>query len=163
MDVKRPENAAILLSTRPLARPAFYAIIASNTLAITLPWIELLAALALLVGYRTRAGAIITASLMGLFVFVVAAALARGLDIECGCFGTADASRVGTAKLQRDGMFGGVMAQQPGAWPVDDRRCRHHLGIEQRATAHQPVEIAAMPVGPFHHRGDGKPGGQAVW
>jgi hypothetical protein len=36
---------------------------------------------------------------MGLFVFVVAAAVARGLDIECGCFGTSDASRVGTAKL----------------------------------------------------------------
>jgi uncharacterized membrane protein YphA (DoxX/SURF4 family) len=70
-----------------------------NTLAITLPWIELLAALALLLRYRPRAGAVITAGLMGLFVFVVAAAIARGLDIECGCFGTSDASRVGTAKL----------------------------------------------------------------
>lgn len=70
-----------------------------NTLAITLPWIELVAALALLLRYRPRAGAVLTAGLMGLFVFVVAAALARGLDIECGCFGTSDASRVGTAKL----------------------------------------------------------------
>jgi len=70
-----------------------------NTLAITLPWIELVAALALLLRFRPRAGAVITAGLMGLFVFVVAAAVARGLDIECGCFGTADASRVGTAKL----------------------------------------------------------------
>ena len=70
-----------------------------NTLAITLPWIELVAALALLLRFRPRAGAVITAALMGLFVFVVAAAVARGLDIECGCFGTADASHVGTAKL----------------------------------------------------------------
>lgn len=70
-----------------------------NTLAITLPWIELVAALALLLRFRPRAGAVITFALMGLFVFVVAAALARGIDIECGCFGTADASRVGTAKL----------------------------------------------------------------
>jgi uncharacterized membrane protein YphA (DoxX/SURF4 family) len=70
-----------------------------NTLAITLPWIELVAALALLLRFRPRAGAVITAGLMGLFVFVVAAAVARGLDIECGCFGTSDASRVGTAKL----------------------------------------------------------------
>ncbi|MGH7730790.1 MAG: MauE/DoxX family redox-associated membrane protein [Candidatus Eiseniibacteriota bacterium] len=70
-----------------------------NLLAITLPWVELLAALALLLRYRPRAGAVVTAGLMGLFVFVVAAAVARGLDIECGCFGTADASRVGTAKL----------------------------------------------------------------
>lgn len=70
-----------------------------NTLAITLPWIELVAALALLLRFRPRAGAVITAGLMVLFVFVVAAAVARGLDIECGCFGTSDASRVGTAKL----------------------------------------------------------------
>ena len=70
-----------------------------NLLAITLPWVELLAALSLLLRVRPRAGAVVTAGLMGVFVFVVAAAVARGLDIECGCFGTADASRVGTSKL----------------------------------------------------------------
>ena len=70
-----------------------------NLLAITLPWIELVAALALLLRFRPRAGAVITFGLMGLFVFVVAAAFARGIDIECGCFGTSDASRVGVAKL----------------------------------------------------------------
>ena len=70
-----------------------------NLLAMTLPWIELTAAIAILFSYRPRAGSLVIAGLMGLFVFVVAAALARGLDIECGCFGTADASRVGIAKL----------------------------------------------------------------
>lgn len=70
-----------------------------NLMAITLPWIELLAALSLLLRYRPRAGAVVTAGLMGVFVFVVVAAVARRLDIECGCFGTADASRVGTSKL----------------------------------------------------------------
>jgi len=70
-----------------------------NLFAITLPWIELVAALALLLRFRPRAGAVVIAGLMGLFVFVVASAVARGIDIECGCFGTADGSRVGTAKL----------------------------------------------------------------
>ncbi len=70
-----------------------------NLLAITLPWIELLLALAILIGVQPRAGAAVAAGLMGLFVAVVAVAVARGLDIECGCFGTADASRVGVAKL----------------------------------------------------------------
>jgi putative oxidoreductase len=70
-----------------------------NLLAITLPWVELMAALALLLRYRPRAGAVICAALMGVFLFAVGAAVARGLDIECGCFGTSDASRVGTAKL----------------------------------------------------------------
>jgi uncharacterized membrane protein YphA (DoxX/SURF4 family) len=87
----------------PFARQIFYFRMLppglENLMAITLPWVELLAALSLLLRYRPRAGAVVTAGLMVLFVFVVAAALARGLDIECGCFGTADASRVGTAKL----------------------------------------------------------------
>ena len=70
-----------------------------NLMAMTLPWIELVAALAVLFRVRPRAGSMVIAGFMGLFVFVVAAALARGLDIECGCFGTADASRVGSTKL----------------------------------------------------------------
>jgi putative oxidoreductase len=70
-----------------------------NLMAIALPWIELLAALAILLRLRPRAGSVVVAGLMGLFVAVVAAAVLRGLDIECGCFGTADASRVGVAKL----------------------------------------------------------------
>jgi uncharacterized membrane protein YphA (DoxX/SURF4 family) len=70
-----------------------------NTVAIMLPWIELVAALSLLMRAHPRSGALVTAGLMALFVAVVAAALARGLDIECGCFGTSDASRVGATKL----------------------------------------------------------------
>jgi len=70
-----------------------------NTVAIMLPWIELIAALSLLLRAHPRSGAIVAAGLMVLFVIVVAAALARGLDIECGCFGPSDASRVGAAKL----------------------------------------------------------------
>jgi putative oxidoreductase len=70
-----------------------------NLVAVTLPWIELLAALAILLRLSPRAGSVVVAGLMGLFVVVVAAAVVRGLDIECGCFGTADASRVGFAKL----------------------------------------------------------------
>jgi len=70
-----------------------------NLLAITLPWIELVLALAILTGVQPRSGSMVAAGLMGLFVVVVAAAVARGLDIECGCFGTADASRVGVSKL----------------------------------------------------------------
>ena len=70
-----------------------------NTVAITLPWIELVAALSLLMRAQPRSGAIVTAGLMVMFVVAVTAALARGLDIECGCFGTSDAGRTGVAKL----------------------------------------------------------------
>lgn len=70
-----------------------------NLLAMTLPWIEVVAALAILLRVQARAGAAVGVGLMGLFVVAVAAAVARRLDIECGCFGTADATRVGLSKL----------------------------------------------------------------
>jgi uncharacterized membrane protein YphA (DoxX/SURF4 family) len=70
-----------------------------NLLGVTLPWIELLAALAILLRLQPRSGSVVVAGLMTLFVVVVGLAVARGLDIECGCFGTADATRVGGAKL----------------------------------------------------------------
>jgi uncharacterized membrane protein YphA (DoxX/SURF4 family) len=70
-----------------------------NLVAITLPWVELVAGLALLTRARARAGAVIASVLMAAFTVGVAIALARGLDIECGCFGTSDASRVGAVKV----------------------------------------------------------------
>ena len=79
-----------------------------NLVAITLPWIELLAALALVAGVRSRSAAILTAILMGVFTVAVALAAIRGLDIECGCFGTADATRVGARKLIENTLLTGV-------------------------------------------------------
>ena len=48
---------------------------------------------------RAREAALLATGLMGVFTVAVIAALARGLDIECGCFGTADATRVGVVKV----------------------------------------------------------------
>jgi uncharacterized membrane protein YphA (DoxX/SURF4 family) len=73
-----------------------------NAVAMTLPWIELVCGLALVMGVRPRAGAVVAAVLMLVFTVAVAAALARGLNIECGCFGKADASRVGGLKLAQN-------------------------------------------------------------
>lgn len=72
---------------------------AEHLLAIVLPWIELTAALALVVGIRSRAGAVVATSLMVVLTTAVAIAMARGLNFECGCFGSAGATRVGVAKL----------------------------------------------------------------
>jgi uncharacterized membrane protein YphA (DoxX/SURF4 family) len=70
-----------------------------NLVAITLPWIELVAGLALILGLRARAGGLIASLMMVVFTIAVAVSLARGLDVECGCFGTGDASRIGLRKL----------------------------------------------------------------
>ncbi len=81
-----------------------------NLIAMTLPWIELIAALALVLGVRARPGAIVVTVLMAGFTVGVAVAIVRGLDFECGCFGTADHTRVGAVKLAENLLMLGVAA-----------------------------------------------------
>jgi uncharacterized membrane protein YphA (DoxX/SURF4 family) len=79
---------------------------AENLLAMTLPWIELLGALALLFNLRPRAGAAVITGMLVVFTLAVIVAMSRGLSIECGCFGRLDATRVGMTKvLQNVGMM----------------------------------------------------------
>jgi len=55
--------------------------------AHALPWVELAVAALLLAGLATRAVAGLAALLLAAFVAAVASAGARGLRIDCGCFG----------------------------------------------------------------------------
>ena len=72
---------------------------AEHLIAMTLPWVELTAGLALVTGLRARAGAVLVLGLMVLFTIAVGAAWARGLDFRCGCFGKASAATIGPAKF----------------------------------------------------------------
>ena len=55
--------------------------------AIYLPWLEIVVGLGLL-WPRTRAGALtVLSTLATSFTLAIGSALARGLDIDCGCFG----------------------------------------------------------------------------
>ena len=77
-------------------------IFAENVVALALPWIELVAALALILNIRARSGALVVTGLLAGFTVAIIVALVRGLDIECGCFGTSDASRVGLVKIAQN-------------------------------------------------------------
>lgn len=57
-----------------------------NLQAIVLPWVELAAGLMLLLGFRTRAAALLVAGMMAVFTVAIAIAVAKGLDMSCGCF-----------------------------------------------------------------------------
>ena len=63
-----------------------------NLTAIALPWVELAAGVLLLLGCRVRAGALLVATMMALFLAALAIALARGLDMSCGCFASQGAA-----------------------------------------------------------------------
>jgi putative oxidoreductase len=62
----------------------------SEVMAFLLPWLEIFAGLALIVG-RLYFGAIAICGLLSLIFFVaISSAWYRGLDITCGCFGRED-------------------------------------------------------------------------
>jgi uncharacterized membrane protein YphA (DoxX/SURF4 family) len=52
-----------------------------------LPWFEVGLGLLLILGVATRISGLIGALLMVLFIGAIASAWARGLSIDCGCFG----------------------------------------------------------------------------
>jgi uncharacterized membrane protein YphA (DoxX/SURF4 family) len=73
-------------------------------LATVLPTMEIVGGAALLAGpppWR-RAGALCLGALMVMFTVAAASALARGVDVACGCFGSASGA-VGAWTLVRDG------------------------------------------------------------
>jgi putative oxidoreductase len=73
-----------------------------NFFAIVMPWMELAAGALLVFGVWRAPSALVLAILMAVFTVAVGSAMARGLDIACGCFGTADAWRVGWEALARN-------------------------------------------------------------
>ena len=81
-----------------------------HILAICLPWVELLAGLALLLGVRTRAAAVTICGLLVMFVVALTHAITHEIEMTtCGCFSQAGARAleahrhtVGTSLLYRD-------------------------------------------------------------
>jgi putative oxidoreductase len=57
-----------------------------NLLALTMPWLELICGLLLVVGFRSKSAAAIIAALLVLFSAAIAISLIRDLPIGCGCF-----------------------------------------------------------------------------
>jgi len=87
---------------------------AENMVAMLLPWVELVAALALVLRIQPRAGAWVAGLLLAVFTLGVASAMARGLDFECGCFGKASATKVGWGKLAQN--LGMLLLAWVGTW-----------------------------------------------
>lgn len=72
-----------------------------NVVAIILPWLELLAGIALISGIWMHGGAFITSGLMIVFETALAINLLRGIDISCGCF-SSGGGRITGLYLLRD-------------------------------------------------------------
>ncbi|MCB9260272.1 MAG: DoxX family membrane protein [Ignavibacteriales bacterium] len=70
-----------------------------NIIAIVIPWIELVAGALLLIGLYIKENSLIITTLLLIFTVAIISAIARNLDIDCGCQGTFDGQKVGILKL----------------------------------------------------------------
>lgn len=70
-----------------------------NFFAVVIPWLEVVSGLLLVFGILVRENAAIINCLLLMFITLVIISIFRGLNIECGCFGTASGSRVGWRKV----------------------------------------------------------------
>lgn len=74
----------------------------NQLLAVTLPWWELAAGLGLILSLWTRPAAVLSLLLFVAFTIATASAWARGLDVDCACFGSANATSSGLRTLLVD-------------------------------------------------------------
>jgi len=69
--------------------------------AVTIPAIEMLAAIALLTGVFWRGAAVTLGGMLIFFIVMIFQAILRGIDIHCGCFGEAS-HKVSFALIAQD-------------------------------------------------------------
>lgn len=78
--------------------------------ALTLPLLELFIGLALVSGVGARGASLLAVGLLLAFSGAMVQALARGIDLECGCFGEAAAASVDTWTVARNMVLAAIAA-----------------------------------------------------
>jgi putative oxidoreductase len=89
-----PPSFAHMIYNYRLAPGAFV-----NLMALVMPWLELLAGLALILGIWTRTSASLVGALLLVFIAAISLNLLRGNAIDCGCFNVASANRTADERL----------------------------------------------------------------
>lgn len=98
-----PESFALDVATYQ-----FLPIWAVNFFAITVPWMEVVVGVLLVIGCRVRAAALVIFGLMVSFMVALGWALHLELDMACGCFasqGAADEDPISGWTLARDAVW----------------------------------------------------------
>lgn len=110
-----------------------------------LPFVEITLGVLLLVGIATRLSAIVSAVLLALFIAGIGSAAARGLRIECGCFGGGGTIKSGnttyTLEILRDiGLL--LLSVGLSVWPAS------RVSADERVERGSEPDPYAARVGP---------------
>lgn len=77
-----------------------------NVLAITLPWLELVAGALLVAGAFSREASLAVGGMLVMFIAAILIAMSKDLEISCGCFASeAAAADIGWPKVLEDGIM----------------------------------------------------------
>jgi putative oxidoreductase len=78
-----------------------------NLIAIIIPFLELVAGLALVIGLYPRSAAIIVNALLMAYIIVLTINLIRGHEFDCGCFASGQSGRIDSPVLMlvRDSIY----------------------------------------------------------
>ncbi|MCA9786811.1 MAG: DoxX family membrane protein, partial [Candidatus Cloacimonetes bacterium] len=93
--ISEPHDFATVIRNFKLVPRAF-----SNLPAIVMPWLEALAALALLSGIARRAGLWWITLMLGFFTLSFFWVMSQGIVVDCGCFGKLGAALAGDVGLK---------------------------------------------------------------
>jgi uncharacterized membrane protein YphA (DoxX/SURF4 family) len=107
--------------------------------AYTLPFVETAVGLYLLVGLLVRPAALLGCVLLVVFVAAQAQAWARGLSLDCGCFGTLAREQVGAGTILRDIALG-LPSVAMAVWPSRLLSLEQSLGSPPRG-GHPPLTV----------------------
>ena len=83
-----PAQFAVIIDNYRLLPPAFV-----NSVAVFLPWLELICGLALIGGVYVRGSLLIINLMLIVFTIALAANALRGIDIDCGCFSVSTSTK----------------------------------------------------------------------
>lgn len=113
-----------------------------------LPVLEVVLGLALVLGLMARGAALLSTALLVVFVVGIASAWARGLQIDCGCFGdggvNANASRQYPWEIVRDvalvaaSLF--VLTVRQSRLALDSALFRNRLSLDDFLEADEPAD-----------------------
>ncbi len=92
------------LFAKEIAKYDFTPLWTLNLVALTLPWIELTTGLMLVFGISLKANSALIGLMLLWFIFMVAVAWGRGLDINCGC-SSVNPMKVGFQKILENTTF----------------------------------------------------------
>ena len=95
--IAAPESFAVSISNYKLLPTELI-----NIPAVIIPWIELISGLLLLFGISVKENSAIITFLLNVFTIGILISLFRGLNIDCGCFGTIYGERIGLLKVSEN-------------------------------------------------------------